>query len=256
LLGDGPYTKVEFFVEKTLMRVTAAGLIQVSLCLLSLGVAPLATAQDEESDSATGLPDPYAKNYLIAKGTISPDKKFAVIYPTQDSEDFPGGKNYFATLNPFAVLAALDTEEIYFKNESNAGLSAEWSKDDSAALVTWDGRWGPKDVVLLEVRDGKLSRATKLLAKMRELLRPKYRSAKPKPRPYNNTMEFIFTSVSTSFTAAKQVKIDALAATAPGDGEMSSRAWNGRIEATWDMAQAKFTWQKVSGGIRQHKGDD
>ncbi len=238
------------------MRLTAARLIQFSLCALSLGFAQPANAEDEESDSANGLPDPYAKNYLIAKSTISPDENFAIIYPTQDSEELPGAKNYLVRLKPFAVVAALDTPEIYFKGESNAGISAQWSKDTSAALVTWDGRWGPKDILLLEVGDGKLNRTTKLLAKMRELLLPKYRTAKPKPRPYNSDMEFIFTSVSASIDNAKQVKVDATAATAPGDGEMATRAWSGRMEATWDIGQAKFTSQKVSGGIRQHRSDD
>src|SRR6266498_1467029 len=39
---------------------------------------------ESETDSSTGLPEKYAKDYLIARSTISPNKKLAVIYPTND----------------------------------------------------------------------------------------------------------------------------------------------------------------------------
>src|SRR6266508_2608569 len=40
--------------------------------------------QEPEADSSTGLPEKYAKDYLIARSTISPNKTFGVIYPTND----------------------------------------------------------------------------------------------------------------------------------------------------------------------------
>jgi hypothetical protein len=104
---------------------------------------PTSEQPEEEADSSTGLAEKYAEDYLIASGTISPDKKFAVIYPTRDSEEFPAGANFVVSLKPFAVLGKLDTKWPYFKNESHGGLSADWSKDGSMALVTLDSKWGP-----------------------------------------------------------------------------------------------------------------
>ncbi len=85
---------------------------------------------ESETDSSTGLPKKYAKNYLIAGSTISPNKKFAVIYPTDDYYQSSGGaKDYVVTLQPFGILRSLDTKWPYFQTESHGGISAEWSDD-------------------------------------------------------------------------------------------------------------------------------
>jgi hypothetical protein len=118
------------------------------------------------------LPEQYAKNYLIARSTISPDKKFAVMYPNKDMEDATSEeeiKNYLVMLEPFAVLRPLDTERPYFEHQSHGGLSAEWSDDSSVGLITLDSKWGPGDVLLVEFRDGKLSRMTNVCRRSNNL---------------------------------------------------------------------------------------
>lgn len=219
---------------------------------LALGITDLAGAQGLGSDSSMGLPESYAKDYLLAANTMSPDKKFAVIYPRfeiADRDDRSKLKNYFVRLEPFAIIDELDTAEPYFQNQSNGGISTEWSTDRSVALITWEGKWGPRDVLLLELRDAKVSRTTQLLGKVRELLLPNYRNAKPKPEPYNDTMGFIFTDVSATLDGTKLVKIGATATTSPNG--MVSPVWKGEVEATWDIAQAKFTAQQISGSVRK-----
>jgi hypothetical protein len=148
-----------------------------------------------------GLPEKYAKDCLIARNTISPDKKFAVIYPTLKAEEAAENtdqperiKDYIVTLQPFAILAQLQTKYPYFQNQNQGGISAEWSNNNSIALVTLDGKWGPHDVFLLEFRDGKLARTTNILAKAHELLLPSYRKS-------NRT-----TTISISFLMAKTVR--------------------------------------------------
>jgi hypothetical protein len=79
-----------------------ARFIAVVVCWISFSAALLAAEQSSEEgeDSSAGLPDQYAKNYLVAASTISPDKKFAVIYPTEDPEEVPHGGNYLVSLQP------------------------------------------------------------------------------------------------------------------------------------------------------------
>jgi sugar lactone lactonase YvrE len=214
------------------------------------------SAAEEEKDSSAGLPEKYAKNYLIASGTISRDEKFAVIYPTKDDYEFPGGANYVVSLKPFAVLGKLNTKWPYFKNESHGGLNADWSDDGSVALITLDGKWGPPDIFLVEFRDGKLSRMTNILAKAHDLLLPDYRKAKAER--YNEYFDFIFESEDNpicKLDGTEHVRINALATTDPKGGG-DERVWEGRLKATWDIAQAKFTSQKITrvfAGIRKHE---
>jgi hypothetical protein len=121
---------------------------------------------------------------LVASKTLSPDKKFAVIYPKtelcpderkKDSED--RCKDYLVALQPFQVLTVLDTKWPEFEHKNRGGMSATWLKDGSAVLVTVDSRCGPGDIFLYEIRDGKLSRSTNLLKKVHDLLVPDYKKS-------------------------------------------------------------------------------
>lgn len=216
-----------------------------------------ARATEEDStkpDSSAGLSGKYAKDYLVAAGTLSPDKKFAIIYPTLDASENKDAGDYLVSLHPFAVISKLDTKWPYFQNQSNAGLSAEWSKDGSVALVTLGSKWGPGEVFLFEFRDHKLARTTNLLAKMNELLLPDYRKAKAER--YNEYSDFVFETEDKpiyKLEGSSRVSINAQATTDP-KGASQGRIWKARLSATWDIAQAKFTSQTVKrlfAGVRK-----
>jgi sugar lactone lactonase YvrE len=194
---------------------------------------------ESETDSSTGLPEKYAKNYLIARSTISPNKKFAVIYPTDDYyQSADNAKDYVVTLQPFSILGALQAEEPYFQHQSHGGISAEWSDDSSAALITLDGKWGPRDVFLVEFHNGKPSRMTNIQRKVRDLLPPDCRQA-------------IFIEDTTfQLEGTTRVAIDANVNTSPNDLGLSPDTWRGHVEATWDVKQARFTSKEVSGRKR------
>jgi hypothetical protein len=107
------------------------------VCVFGCGLSVIAA----DEDSSAGLPDEYAKNYLIAASTMSPDKKFAIIYPTDDYyQSSDNAKDYLVTLQPFSILGALQAEEPYFQHQSHGGISTEWSDDSSVALITLDGK--------------------------------------------------------------------------------------------------------------------
>src|SRR5438093_2459531 len=194
---------------------------------------------ESETDSSTGLPDKYAKNYLIARSTISPNKKFAVIYPTDDYyQSSDNAKDYLVTLQPFGILGALQAEEPYFEHQSHGGISAEWSDDNSVALITLDGKWGPHDVFLVEFHNGKPSRMTNILRKAHDLLSPNERKA-------------IFVEDTTfQLDGTSRVAIDANVNSSPNDLGLSPDTWRGHVEATWDIKQAKFTSKEVTGRKR------
>jgi sugar lactone lactonase YvrE len=194
---------------------------------------------ESETDSSTGLPDKYAQNYLIARSTISPNKKFAVIYPTDDYyQSADNAKDYVVALEPFRILGALQAEEPYFQHQSHGGISAEWSDDSSLALITLDGKWGPRDVFLVEFHNGKPSRMTNILRKAHDLLPPNDRKA-------------IFIEDSTvQLEDTSQVAIDANINSSPNDLGLSPDTWRGHVEATWDIKHAKFTSKVVSGRKR------
>ena len=194
---------------------------------------------ESETDSSTGLPEKYAKNYLIARSTISPNKKFAVIYPTGDYyQSSANAQDYLITLQSFAILGALQADEPYFQHQSNGGISGEWSDDSSVALITLDGKWGPRDVFVVEFHNGKPSRMTNVLRKVRDLLPPNYRKA------------IFVEDTAFQLDGTSRVVIDAKVHTSPNDLGLSPETWRGHVEAVWDVKQAKFTSKEVSGRKR------
>lgn len=230
-------------------------LVAIVACAISCDFCVLAADEESETageDSSVGLPEQYAKNYLIAASTISPDKKFAVIYPTLEAEEAAENanhperiKDFLVALQPFTVLGELPTKYPYFQNENHGGLSAQWSDDSSVALITLDGKWGPHDVFLLEFRDGKLARTTNVLAKAHDLLLPDYR--KSKADPYNDIFDFIFDGEDGpvfKLDDANRVTIDGDATTDPKG--ISEHRWSAQLKAVWDVSQGKFTSQKIT----------
>ena len=223
--------------------------------MIGCGLSVLAADEEPEAageDSSAGLPDAYAKDCLVAANTISPDKKFAVIYPTLESEEAAENENHperikdcVVALQPFTVLGQLQTKYPYFQNQNHGGISAEWSADSSVALITLDGKWGPHDVFLLEFRDGKVARTTNVLAKAHDLLLPDYR--KSKAEPYNDNFDFIFDGEEGpvfKLDGANRVIINGNATTDPKG--ISKHRWSAQLKAVWNIAQAKLTAQKIT----------
>jgi hypothetical protein len=230
-------------------------LVAIVACAISCDFCVLAADEESETageDSSVGLPEQYAKNYLIARSTISPHKKFAVIYPTLEAEEASENanhperiKDYVIALQPFVLLGELQTKYPYFQNQNHGGISAEWSDDSSVALITLHGKWGPHEVFLLEFRDGKLARTTNVLAKAHDLLLPSYR--KSKAEPYNDNFDFIFggeDGPGFKLDGANRVIIDGDATTDPKG--LSDHRWSAQLKAVWNVAQARFTEQKIT----------
>jgi hypothetical protein len=233
-------------------RVTILAL--VSGLALNAGGSVWAAEQESEEDgkdSAAGLPGEYGKHYLVAKATMSRDEKFAVIYPTLEFSESKEAKNFLVALKPFKVLAALSVDEPYFQGQSHGGVGAEWSEDGSSALITFDGKWGPRDVFLVELADDNVKRVTNMLEKLRELLRPKFRTAKPRPKAYNDAYEFIFEEEeggACMFEGNRLVKVYTTVTNDPKG--TSKRPWRVLVKADWDIAQAKFTSQRITPPVR------
>jgi hypothetical protein len=78
------------------MRLFFARGVIVAFAMNSFLSALAANEEPEAAgeDSSAGLPEQYAKDYLIARSTISPDKKLVVIYPTLEAEESAENANH------------------------------------------------------------------------------------------------------------------------------------------------------------------
>lgn len=230
-------------------------------CALACAIWPFFVAGAEEGpgdNSSALLPKEFSGNYLIARNTISPNKKFAVLYPKFDvcvgqaDEDLKNHcKNYLVALQPFRILGELGTRWPHFEHKNHGGMSAMWSKDSSIALVILENKWGPGDVFLYELRNGGLGRSTNLLGQIHQLLLPDFR--KSGASRYNKYQDFVFGPVTQSdgnefppfqLEGSSRIRINVMATTDPKNLPFQ-RVWEGRFEGVWDISQGKFTSQKI-----------
>jgi hypothetical protein len=223
----------------------------MTLLLLGLTISAGGNSWAEEEsgeDSAAGLPPEYAKNYLVARSTMSRDGKFAVIYPTLDFSESKEAKDFLVALKPFRMLAPLPTEDLYFQNRSHGGISAQWSEDGNVALIKLESKWGPGDVFVVEMGGGKVKRTTNVLEKLTQLLLPKFRTAMPKKEPYNDNYQFVFEPADDyepcTLGGNKTVELNLSATNDPKS--ISDHPWRVRVRAKWDVAQARFISQKIT----------
>jgi hypothetical protein len=191
-----------------------------------------------------GYPDAFSTDYVLPKDTVSPNGKYGLIFPDRELSDNPG-RDFVVALDPPQILTLLETDQPDFEGRNHGGYSVEWSDDSSVALVTLDGKWGPHDFVLLELQNGKVTRTTKLGAKIRQLLEPDYRKAKAEP--YNDYYHFVFESQDPGIpfcTLEKSalVQIDTVATSDP----KSTHGWRARLRAVWDIRTAKVIQQQVT----------
>ena len=213
-------------------------IVGLALCVGSVGAA-----EESGGDSAEGLPEELAKNYLVARSTMSGDKKFAVIYPTLDFSEAKEAGNMLVALDPFEVLATLPTDNPHFQNKNHGGISAQWSEDNDVALIVLESKWGPGDVFLVELAGGKVKRTTNVLQKLTQLLLPKFRAAMPKKKTYNDNHQFVFEPGDDyepcTLDRNKAVMMTLLATNDPKG--ISERPWRMRVKAKWDIGQGRFT---------------
>ena len=219
----------------------------------------------ESQRTSTGLPAKYA-DFLIAPDSRSPDGKFAVIIPKaklcgDDPEKWAanGCKDYLVALQPFQVLTALDTDWPEFENKNHGGMHTAWAKDGSAVLVTLDEKWGPNDIFLYEISNGRLSHSTNLLKKMRDPLAADCKKALPERA--DDCSALVFEPEDDApvcqFAGSSEVRIRIMATTDPKETP-GRKEWDGTAEATWDIPKAEFTSQKVTrkfAGVRKDSSE-
>src|SRR4030095_2975006 len=121
-----------------------------TLALISLQPKHGVGAQDSEESDLIGrelpadAPAEYREDYLLARSSISSNKKLAFIYPKEGDEfgtqDEAGtADNYLDALDPFRIVGPLPVG--YFGEINHKGLSVNWAKDSSAAVIVSQGKW-------------------------------------------------------------------------------------------------------------------
>jgi hypothetical protein len=222
--------------------------------VLSLVASSFAAKQTYDSGFEPEPPIPFPvayKDYQILPGTLSPDQRYAFIYPKR-SRLYELAKYglFLAALEPFTVLSQIPLGHSNLAANAHSYYAANWAKNSSTAVFIAGSKWGPERVWVLPLRDGKVAKRIDLTAVVRQQVRPDFE--KSHAQRYNEYYDFIFDSedrqtVIDSETFAERgwdlddrghVMIDCKCTTDPK--ELDPRGWTVRFKGKWDIATGKF----------------
>jgi hypothetical protein len=220
--------------------------------VFALGITIAFSAEDEEETPIPfhgpgvhpGYPDAFHVGYELLPSALSPNKRYGIIYPKRFLEDNPGA-DFVVDVPGSRLLASLDTEDPYFVGRNHGSLACHWSPDSSAVLVDNGGKWMPRNLLLVELKDGAVVRQTDLLDPLLRVFAPAIAKAERSSAKDASPGELSITSVKWKNGRGAQLEFKCEGSTNPKGFEDQS-AWAGKAVAVWDVAQRKFVQQKVT----------
>jgi hypothetical protein len=157
------------------------------VCLLAglLGSMNQAVRGDQDEEATIefhgpavrpGYPDPFAIAYILRKNTLSPDRRYGVIFPKLLlALEGPDAPDFVVDRQNSTILGAVEVNESvkpYYEHSPYGGLTVWWSPDSAAALIGIDAKWKPGALVVIEIKDGAIERQTDLSGQVEKLFSP------------------------------------------------------------------------------------
>lgn len=223
----------------------------VVLSVFSLLVGSSSAEQAYGSGYEPKPPVPFPtefRDYQILPDTISPDQKFAFIYPKRSRlYELENCKLALAALKPFRKLSEIPRGHSNLAENARCYYAASWSKDSSVTVFVAGSRWGPEKVWVVLLRDAKVAKRTDLTNLVRQQVLPDYK--KSRARRYNEFYDFVFEedhqdTANWRLDDRGNVLIDTTCTTDPK--ELDSQRWAVRFTASWDIAAGKLTEKSLS----------
>jgi hypothetical protein len=219
------------------------------------------TAHGQE-ESASPVPEKKSypevpKEYEVGEDTISPDGRFAILYPVRDenSNEGPAFPNVLVRLKPYEVIKELDVEPAW--KDMRGAPAGKWGGIRFVAI--WrQMKWGDEDLVVYELVDDKIKREEKIWPEVVKYFDRDFhqRFLKKYPKESDN---YTFVSDNSDVKSFEfkdhKLLLNIFAENKPNLAP--GPVWSAELHAVWDLAKAKF--DKVDftpGGISVRKPQD
>ena len=211
----------------------------IAFALALMSFASAIPAQEESAspaDQANKYPE-VPKGYEVGEDTISPDGRFAILYPVRPSTD---GVNSLVKLKPYAELVE-DLSPDYNNGpgwiDSRGAPRAKWGGNKFVAI--WHSmKWGPENLVVYEIANDKVKRVEKIWPEVVKYFdRYVQRLLKKYPKESVDSYTFVGDEKSFEFKDHKfllDIFADNKPNLAPG------LHWTAQLDAIWNLDTAKF----------------
>jgi hypothetical protein len=233
--------------------------------VLSVFLALAGTSLGAEQTYGSGyepkppVPFPAAfHDYQILPRSISPDQKYAFIYPKRSRlHEVPDIRLFLVTLRPFHIVSELPIQGRSLTANAHGYYTVNWAADTSASVFIVGAKWGPDQVWLTQLRDGNAAKLTDLTRVVRRQVLSNYKESRA-PR-YNDYYDFIFEGdddwsvMDDGLTTLQRgwdldskghVIVDTVCTTDPK--ELEPDRWAVRFKGTWDIASSQFIEKSIT----------
>jgi hypothetical protein len=217
---------------KVLISSIAVGLVLASV----IGAQDENASPAEEAKTYPGVP----KQYEVGEDTISPDGRFAILYPVrhEDSNEGPSFPNVLVRLKPYEVIKELDVDPAW--KEMRGSPAAEWGGNQFVAI--WrQMKWGNEDLVVYELVNDKVKREEKIWPEVVKYFDRDFhqRFLKKYPKESDSYTFMADNSDVKSFEFKDHKLLLNISAEnkpnlAPGP------VWSAELHGIWDLDKAKF----------------
>jgi hypothetical protein len=201
-------------------------------------------AQDPSpSDTGVQPTGEIPKGYEIGEESISPDGRFAILYPLQGTEDkndkYP--PNLLVRLKPYSVLATVEKDGL--PRNVTTELNAQWNGNSEVAI--WEYRkWGIVDLSVYEIENDKVKRVQPVWREALKIFQRDFRQRflKKYPQEYDS---FVIVSEHSDQRGkgdfqfkGRQLVLDLSADNKPNLA--AGPHWTAALHAIWNLDTAKF----------------
>ena len=186
------------------------------------------------------------KDYQTLPDSISPDKKYALIYPKRSVlYDLKEYSLYLVNLNPFRILTAIPLRYSNLAEDAHGSYAVNWSKDSLAVVMVEGIKWGADKVFLTTIRNGNVGSVTDLTEKITFEVDPDFTESKASRFNYCNDFLFKADNTEWNFLNNTQVQINCICTTDPV-GEIEKDSWTVRFQGVWDISKGDFTSKTIT----------
>ena len=200
----------------------------------------------EESASPAPEKKSYSqvpKEYEVGEETVSPDGRFAILYPVRDEDSNEDSMlpNLLVRLKPYAVLKEIERGDGVTWKDGRGAPEAKWNGNDWVA-VWHQMKWGNEDLVVYELASDKVKREEKIWPEVVKFFDRDWKTRFLKKYPKEANDHYTFRADDPNLknfefkgeTLLLDIQAENKPNLAPGP------IWSAELEAIWNLKSGKF----------------
>jgi len=213
------------------------------MCALLLLVNVTAQGQEESASPAPekkSYPE-VPKEYEVGEETVSPDGRFAILYPVRDEDSNvdSGLTNLLVRLRPYDVLKEIESGDGVTWKGGRGAAAARWDGNDWVAV--WHQRkWSNEGLVVYQIANDKIKREEKIWPDVVKYFDRDFKARFLKKYPDEDGYTFVSDEDRAKEIEFKDHKLILNIFAENKPNLAPGPVWSAELYAVWDLDNAKF----------------